>query len=63
MPPLTTTERAYELARSGSVRTITELLRKLSSEGCENVYGDLYGETIRKPLRRLMKAARRAMAE
>ena len=60
---MTTTERAFELARSGSVRTMTELLRKLSSEGCENVYGDLYGETIRKPLRRLMNEARSAAPE
>jgi hypothetical protein len=49
----TTLERAYELARSGRCRTVSEIKQALSSEGFERVQDSLYGQTLTSALRKL----------
>jgi hypothetical protein len=55
---LTTLERAYQLARSGKCAGVREIKERLLTEGFQNVFGQLYGSTITKALRRLCVAAR-----
>ena len=45
-----TIERAFQLARSGSVQTLDDLRRRLKSEGYEAVEAHLAGAAIRKQL-------------
>jgi hypothetical protein len=52
-----TVERAFELARSGRVSTLTELRRQLSREGHEAVEAHLAGAAIRKQLAQIFAAA------
>jgi hypothetical protein len=52
-----TVERAFELARTGSYRTIEGLVKGLNREGFLDPVGQLSGHSIRKQLRALMKAA------
>lgn len=52
----TTLERAYELARSGSCRTVTEIKLQLQSEGYERVRDSLYGQSLNTDLRKLCQA-------
>ena len=47
-------ERALELARSGTVRTIDDIRRTLKSEGCDGVDSHLHGETFKKQLKALI---------
>ena len=49
--PLSTVERAFELARTGGCRTIEELADQLKSEHLEAVDAHLFGSSIRKDLR------------
>ena len=53
---LTTLERAYELARSGQCRTVSDIKQKLASEGYERVQDALYGPSLGADLRRLCQA-------
>jgi hypothetical protein len=48
---LTTLERAFELARSGSCRTIEEIAARLKLEHQDAVDAHLFGSSIRKELR------------
>jgi hypothetical protein len=48
---LTTVERAFELARAGSCRTIEEIAAQLKLENQEAVDAHLFGSAIRKDLR------------
>jgi hypothetical protein len=48
---LTTVERAFELARAGSCRTIEEIAAQLKLENLEAVDAHLFGSSIRKELR------------
>jgi hypothetical protein len=48
---LSTVERAFELARTGSCRTIEEIAAQLKSEHLEAVDAHLFGSSIRKDLR------------
>jgi hypothetical protein len=48
---LTTLERAFELARAGSCRTIEEIAARLKLENQEAVDAHLFGSSIRKDLR------------
>jgi hypothetical protein len=48
---LTTVERAFELARTGSCRTIEEIAAQLKLENQEAVDAHLFGSSIRKDLR------------
>ena len=47
-------ERALELARTGTVRTIDDIRRTLKREGCDGVDGHLHSETFKKQLRALI---------
>ena len=49
-------ERAFELARSGSCASMTEIRRKLRSEGYSVV--QVTGKTLSKQMRELISAAR-----
>ena len=49
----TTIERAYELARSGTCRTVGDIKAKLQAEGHERVQDRLYGGSLTSALRKL----------
>lgn len=49
-------ERAFELARSGSCASITDIRRKLRSEGYSVV--QITGKTLSRQMRELISAAR-----
>lgn len=51
-----TLERAFELAKSGSLRTVTELIIQLRREGYSAVNAHLDGYGIRKQLKELMRS-------
>lgn len=52
----TTIERAYQLAKSGSCRTVSDVKDGLRSEGYANVQDHLHGPTIARALRSLCDA-------
>lgn len=53
----TTVERAFELARSGTLRGVAEIAAALKRERHESVEAHLAGPSIRRDLRRLWEAA------
>ena len=53
-----TVERAFELARAGTCRSMDELRRELTREGYESVLAHLGGPSVGKQLREVMAAAR-----
>jgi hypothetical protein len=53
-----TIERAFELARSGDYKSITDLERQLRAEHYDAVAQHLQGSRIRKELQDLMRAAK-----
>ena len=55
---LSTVERAFELARGGSCRTIEEIARRLKQEQLDNVDAHLGGTSIRKELRQACAESR-----
>lgn len=55
MTQLSTVERAFELARDGTCRVLTDLRRRLVHEGYANVENHLSGGSIKKQLTALMK--------
>ena len=52
----TTLERAYELARSGACRTVTDIKLQLQAEGYDRVRDSLYGQSLNADLRKLCQA-------
>ena len=57
--PLTTLERAFELARSGECRTVGEINTRLKAEGRMELQHHLSaGRGLREQLLKLCKAAR-----
>jgi hypothetical protein len=50
-------ERAYQLARSGEYRNISELKAQLAAEGYAAVNSQLYGKSLNDDLRRLCREA------
>jgi hypothetical protein len=56
--PLTTLERAYELARSGHCVNLADIRRGLFAEGYDDANGQLNGPVLHKDLHRLCDAAR-----
>ncbi|QDZ08733.1 hypothetical protein FPZ24_15700 [Sphingomonas panacisoli] len=54
---LSTVERAYELARSGTCRSVDDIRRKLTAERYESVQAHLSGASIKRDLVALCKAA------
>ncbi len=55
---LSTVERAFEIARSGSCRTIEDIARRLKQEQQDNVDAHLGGTSIRKELRQICAQSR-----
>jgi hypothetical protein len=55
----TTVERAYQLARSGKFRSITEIRHRLHTEGYVDANAQLSGRTLTDDLRRLLGDATR----
>ena len=49
----TAIERAYELAKSGSCRTVGDIKARLQAEGHERVQDRLYGGSLTSALRKL----------
>lgn len=49
-----TVQRAFELARGGSCRSLDDIRRRLSREDCLNVDAHLAGKAIRKQLKMLL---------
>lgn len=54
---LSTVERAYQLARSGTCRSVEDIRRQLTSERYESVQAHLSGASIKRDLLALCKAA------
>jgi hypothetical protein len=52
----TTLERAYELASSGTCRTVGDIKKQLQQEGHERVQDRLYGGSVTSALRKLCTA-------
>lgn len=52
----TTLERAYELAKGGTCRTVGDIKAKLQAEGHERVQDRLYGGSLTSALRKLCVA-------
>jgi virulence-associated protein VapD len=52
----TTLERAYELAREGRCRTVSDIKQALSAEGFDRIQDSLYGPTLSADLRKLCQA-------
>jgi hypothetical protein len=50
---LTTLERAYELARGGTCRNVSDIKTALSTEGYDRINDSLYGPTLTAALRKL----------
>ena len=59
----TTLERAYELAREGRCRTVSDIKQALSAEGFDRIQDSLYGPTLSAALRKLCQAHYVAPAE
>ncbi len=59
----TTLERAYELAREGRCRTVSDIKQALSAEGFERIQDALYGPTLSAALRKLCQEHYVAPAE
>ncbi|RYF24050.1 MAG: hypothetical protein EOO77_00960 [Oxalobacteraceae bacterium] len=55
---MTTLERAFEIARAGNARTVTDIRKQLNREGYELVQSHLNGSTVQKQLRALIAIAR-----
>lgn len=56
--PLSTLERAFELARSGECASTTEIRARLKRERFESVDAHLQGPSISRQLRQLCEQAR-----
>jgi hypothetical protein len=53
---LGTVERAYQLAKAGSCRSVDDIVRQLNAERHESPQAHLAGKSLRLELRRLLKA-------
>lgn len=56
-----TVVRAFELAKSGSCRTVDDIRQQLKREGCENCAAHLSGTSIRKQLVSLLNQYQTAL--
>jgi hypothetical protein len=54
----TALEKAFELARSGKCRTVTDIVKRFKSEGYDE--SQIAGPALRKQLLQLIKEPRRA---
>jgi hypothetical protein len=55
-----TIERAFQLARAGSCRSVAEIVLRLKQERHDSVEAHLAGQSIRRDLRRLCAEAAKA---
>jgi hypothetical protein len=53
-----TVERAFELARSGTCRTVDDIRAKLKAEGHSNIMAHFEGGSFKKQLKAIMAAGR-----
>lgn len=53
---LSTVERAFQLARTGTCHSVVEIRRRLHVEGYDGVHGHLNGSTIQRQLREALAA-------
>lgn len=53
---MTTIERAFQLAKAGSCRSITDIRNQLSTEGFDGVHGHLDGMSIKRQLNAALAA-------
>jgi hypothetical protein len=60
--PLSTLERAFELARSGECASTSEIRQRLKQERYDSVEAHLQGPSITRQLRLLCEEARRQQA-
>ena len=60
--PLSTLERAFELARSGECASTSEIRQRLKQERYDSVEANLKGPSITRQLRLLCEEARRQQA-
>lgn len=51
----TTLERAYQLAREGRCRTVSDIKQALASEGYDRIQDSLYGPSLSADLRKLCR--------
>jgi hypothetical protein len=58
MKPVTTLERAFELAKSGECGGIQDIKDRLRSEGYSQIDDKLYGRALARQLRAICAAAR-----
>ena len=58
---MTALERAFQLARSGSVASLTEIVSSLNREGYSG--NQVEGRVLKRQLADLIKAARKASAD
>jgi hypothetical protein len=58
---MTALERAFQLARSGTVASLTEIVSSLNREGYSG--NQVEGRVLKRQLADLIKAARKASAE
>jgi hypothetical protein len=58
---MTALERAFQLARSGSAASLTEIVSSLNREGYSG--NQIEGRVLKRQLADLIKAARKASAE
>jgi hypothetical protein len=56
MPRMAIIERAFEIARGGKARTITDIRLQLSREGFDHVRSHLSSMALQRQLRALLKA-------
>lgn len=58
MKPITTLERAFELAKSGECGGIQDIKDRLRSEGYTQIDDKLYGRTLARQLRAICAEAK-----
>lgn len=55
-PRVTTIERAFQLAKAGTCRSISDIRNQLSAEGYDGIHGHLDGMSIKRQLNAALAA-------
>jgi hypothetical protein len=55
-PRVTTIERAFQLAKAGTCRSISDIRNQLSAEGYDGIHGHLDGMSIKRRLNAALAA-------
>jgi hypothetical protein len=53
---MSTVERAFQLARTGTCHSVVEIRQRLNAEGYDGVHGHLIGSTIQRQPREALSA-------